>query len=153
MAQYLLKSESGSTIVKYQSYFSKWEHFIHNEGHCNMPANPVHITIYFTKLLDNHASYHVLSSSKYDIKCLNELSGYSDTTNNVFVNNLVLNVERQFVKKKKAIVLLGFNGANVPIERYLYKQTILNSFQTIFKLCNVVEKSMHLCSLNNKKEF
>ena len=84
------------------------------KGQPDMPANPVHIALYLTKLIDSGSSYHVVSCSEFAIRCAHSLCGYSDVTDHVFVNKIVeaakRNAKPRVVKKDpinaKDLVLL-----------------------------------------------
>ena len=99
MAKYLLQSRSDSTSRKYMGYFHKWQAFISAKGHSEMPAQPIHIALYFTQLLDNGQSFGVISSTRYAIKWFHEINGFHDPTDNGFVTNLVESAKRHATKK------------------------------------------------------
>ena len=114
MKSYMLSSKSDNTDKKYYFAYQKWKQFIVEKGQPDMLANPVHIALYLTKLLDSGSSYHVVSCSKYAIRWAHSLCGYSDVTDHVFVNNIVeaakRNAKPRVVKKDpinaKDLVLL-----------------------------------------------
>ena len=94
MASYLLFSRSDSTARKYHLAFMKWKQFIHEKGHIDMPANPVHIALYLTHLLESGCSFNVVSGAKNAIKWAHNLSGFPDVTDHVFVDNIVESAKR-----------------------------------------------------------
>ncbi|KAK3084201.1 hypothetical protein FSP39_009957 [Pinctada imbricata] len=94
MMGYLCLSKSENTRRKYYLAYVKWKHFISGKGHVDMPANPVHIAMYLTYLLDKGASFHVVSGAKYAIKWAHNLNGFPDVTDHVFVNNIVESAKR-----------------------------------------------------------
>ena len=112
--KYLLSKKSDNTNKKYYFAYQKWKQFIAEKGQPDIPANPVHIALYLTKLLDSGCSYHVVSCAKYAIRWVHALCGHSDVTDHVFVNNIVeaakRNAKPRVVKKDpinaKDLVLL-----------------------------------------------
>lgn len=99
MCKYLLTSRSDNTCKKYFSYFTKWEQFIVSKGQKSLPADPVHVALYITHLLDHGSSYHVVVSCKYAIKWFHDLCGFPDPTCNSFVINLVESAKRNCISK------------------------------------------------------
>ena len=59
-----------------------------------MPAQPIHIALYLTELLDKGATYSVISSSVYSIKWTHSINGHIDPTENGFVTNLLESAKR-----------------------------------------------------------
>ena len=89
MASYLLFSRSDSTARKYHLVFMKRKQFICEKGHIDMPANPVHIALYLTYLLESGCSFHIVSGAKYAIKWAHNLRGFPDVTDHFFVDIIV----------------------------------------------------------------
>lgn len=89
MCKYLVNSKSDSTVRKYYIYFQKWQSFCKENSFDPMPAQPIHVAIYVTRLLDLQSSYSVISASVYSIKWAHSLCGKSDPTDNGFVTNLL----------------------------------------------------------------
>lgn len=56
MAHYLIQARCDNTVSKYYNYFRKWEVFITKENACALPAEPIHVALYVTHLLDNGSS-------------------------------------------------------------------------------------------------
>ena len=90
----LLDSRSDSTVRKYFYGFRKWEKFIQEHNFVSIPAQPIHVALYITHLLDSGATYSTVNTAVYSIKWAHELCGKSDPTNNAFVNNLVDSAKR-----------------------------------------------------------
>ena len=88
MSQYLMCSRSGSTAKSYMHSFDRWRKFIIRHGHSDIPAQPVHIALYISHLLDNGASHSTVSSAIYSIKWMHEISGLTDPTDISFVKSL-----------------------------------------------------------------
>ncbi|XP_063420589.1 uncharacterized protein LOC134705803 [Mytilus trossulus] len=59
-----------------------------------LPANPVHVALYLTYLIDKHCSPTVIDSAVYSIKWAHELNGFNDPTNNSYVKSLTESVKR-----------------------------------------------------------
>ncbi|XP_078311190.1 integrase/recombinase xerD homolog [Crassostrea virginica] len=88
MSRFLMCSRSDGTTKSYMHSFNRWRKFILQHGHSDIPAQPVHIALYITHLLDNGASYSSVNSAIYSIKWMHEISGHVDPTENSFVKSL-----------------------------------------------------------------
>ncbi|KAK3104008.1 hypothetical protein FSP39_023639 [Pinctada imbricata] len=88
MAQFLLASESDNTSKLFFNGFRRWENFIRAQGHESIPAQPVHVALYITHLLDSGATYSSVNLAVYSIKWAHNLRGATDPTENAFVKNL-----------------------------------------------------------------
>lgn len=88
MCRYLLSSKSDSTNKAYKLGFQRWKTFINGHEQTEIPAQPVHVALYITHLLDSGASYSTVNNAIYSIKWMHEISGYSDPTENSFVKSL-----------------------------------------------------------------
>nr|XP_022336293.1 uncharacterized protein LOC111132768 [Crassostrea virginica] len=88
MCRYLLSSKSDSTNKAYRLGFQRWKTFINGHEQTEIPAQPVHVALYITHLLDSGASYSTVNNAIYSIKWMHEISGYSDPTENSFVKSL-----------------------------------------------------------------
>ncbi|XP_063447975.1 uncharacterized protein LOC134727524 [Mytilus trossulus] len=84
MALYLMDFKSENTSKKYFAGFNRWKSFINEHGFSDLPAEPVHVALYLTFLIDKHSSPSVLQSAIYSIKWAHELNGYIDPTSNSF---------------------------------------------------------------------
>nr|XP_022287905.1 uncharacterized protein LOC111100391 isoform X1 [Crassostrea virginica] len=106
MGEYILKSRSENTSKKYLSSFNRWAKFIGSKGKPAIPANPIHISLYLTHLLNIGCSFHVLSSALYAIKWAHSILGHMDPTDHPFVRNLVESSKRHNKPKvsKKEII-------------------------------------------------
>lgn len=106
MCEYLVSSKSDGTVRKYYLYYQKWKRFCDENHYTSMPAQPIHVAIYLTKLLDLQNSYSVISACVYSIKWAHSLCGKSDPTSNGFVVNLLESAKRLRSKKvtKKDII-------------------------------------------------
>ena len=85
MCRYILQSKSDGTVKKYYSYFNKWKLFCDKNGYDVMPAQPIHITLFLTELLDKCVTYCLISSIVYSIKWVHRINGENDPTENGFV--------------------------------------------------------------------
>ena len=88
MSRFLMCSRSDGTTKSYMHSFNRWRKFILQHGHTDIPAQPVHIALYITHLLDNGASFSSVNSAIYSIKWMHEISGHMDPTENSFVKSL-----------------------------------------------------------------
>ena len=106
MAELLLRSRGDNTVKAYFSTFKRWTDFIEKKGGNSIPAQPVHVALYLTDLVDKGSSYSVVSAAKYAIKWIHQIHGYEDPTMNAFVSNIVESAKRHARKPitKKDIV-------------------------------------------------
>lgn len=100
MSSYLLQSRSDNTNNKYFYAYKRWERFILKQGGLSLPAKPIHVALYLTKLIDTGSSYSVVQSAFYGIKWAHTVQGFSDPTENAFVTNLLESSKRQPHKPK-----------------------------------------------------
>ncbi|XP_068241428.1 integrase/recombinase xerD homolog [Palaemon carinicauda] len=94
MCGYLLSSKSDSTNKTYKFGFQRWKVFINGHERSEIPAQPVHVALYITHLLDSGASYSSVNSAVYSIKWMHEICGYADPTQNSFVKSLQESAKR-----------------------------------------------------------
>ncbi|VDI26109.1 Hypothetical predicted protein [Mytilus galloprovincialis] len=92
MALYIVNS---NTSMKYFAGFNRWKLFINEHGFSDLPAEPVHVALYLTFLIDKHSSPSVLQSAIYSIKWAHELNGYIDPTSNSFITFLLESCKRR----------------------------------------------------------
>ncbi|VDI65147.1 Hypothetical predicted protein [Mytilus galloprovincialis] len=95
MALYIVDSKSENTSKKYFAGFNRWKLFINEHGFSDLPAEPVHVALYLTFLIDKHSSPSVLQSAIYSIKWAHELNGYIDPTSNSFIKFLLESCKRR----------------------------------------------------------
>lgn len=99
MASRLVQSRSDGTISNYYTTFKRWENFISAEGGRAIPAEPIHVALYLTHLIDEGKSPSVIQGAMYSIKWAHKLRGLPDPTANEFVINLIAAAKRQNYKK------------------------------------------------------
>ena len=99
MCELLMKSKSDNTVKSYFYAFKRWEHFITQQGHNALPAQPVHVALYLTHLVNNGSSFHPVSNAVYGIKWAHDVNGLQDPTTNSFVVS-VLEASKRTVSKK-----------------------------------------------------
>lgn len=100
MSTHLLKSKSEGTVKKYFSYFKKWQNFANSENINSIPAQPIHVALFLTQLIDKKCSNNVVESSVYAIKWAHKLRGLSDPTSNPYITNLLESAKRQNSKPR-----------------------------------------------------
>lgn len=88
MSDYILQGKSFNTTKSYHSSFKRWKNFIQKEGFECLPAQPVHVALYITQLLDQGSSSHVVNHAIYSLKWAHELHGFADPTSNSYVKCL-----------------------------------------------------------------
>ncbi|MCG7875781.1 MAG: tyrosine-type recombinase/integrase [Candidatus Thiodiazotropha endolucinida] len=89
MASYVISSKADNTNKKYFANFNRFKAFCVSKGFPYKPADPIHVAIYLTHLLDSHASFHVISAAFYSIKWVHEINCFSDPTSNGWVKSLL----------------------------------------------------------------
>ncbi|XP_063952499.1 uncharacterized protein LOC135153528 [Lytechinus pictus] len=106
MAQQMLDAKSESTTKRYCSGFDRWKTFILAEGGDLLPAQPIHVALYISSLMNQGSLVSVVQSALYSIKWAHSMIGASDPTENYFVKNLMESAKRQSSKPivKKDIV-------------------------------------------------
>lgn len=124
MAGFLVSSRSDNTSKKYFAGFNRWKSFINTHGFSELPADPIHVALFLTYLIDKHLSHCVVESAYYSIKWAHQLNGYVDPTDNSFVKSLLESSKR-------------INGKPV------HKKDPVNS-QMLIDLCNMFENSKDL---------
>lgn len=106
ISSYLISSKADSTTKKYKSSFDRFKNFCSSYGYNYLPADPIHVTIYFSHLLDLSVSYGVIASAFYSIKWVHNINSFTDPTENGFVKGLLDAAKRlrsQPVKRKDVI--------------------------------------------------
>ena len=88
MSSYLVQSRSDNTVTSYFGGFKMWKSFIRNLGFDPLPAQPIHVALYITNLLDTGSSSHVINHAIYSIKWVHDLNNLSDPTDNAYVKSL-----------------------------------------------------------------
>ena len=106
ISTYLLCSKADKTTEKYNASFKRFKTFCADRGYGSLPANPIHVTIYFSHLLDQNVSYGVISSAFYAIKWVHNINSFIDPTENGFVKGLLDSAKRlrsQPIKRKDVV--------------------------------------------------
>ena len=75
ISAYMLHSKSDNTVKKYFSSFQMWKYFCIQHNYTAIPAQPIHIVLYLTKMLDAGSS-------------AGGMNGLGDPTEEGFVKNL-----------------------------------------------------------------
>lgn len=99
MCSLLLESRSDNTTKSYFYSFKRWEHFITTLGFSSLPAQPVHVALYFTHLLDQGKTFHSINNALYAIKWAHDINGLPDPTQNSFVTSIQEAAKRTAYKK------------------------------------------------------
>ncbi|XP_063419419.1 uncharacterized protein LOC134702445 [Mytilus trossulus] len=95
MTTFLVDSRSENTCKKYYSSFNRWKKFAIENSLNELPAEPVHIALYITKLIDEQCSPSVVNSAVYSIKWAYDINGFNDPTENSFVKYLLESAKRR----------------------------------------------------------
>lgn len=106
ISSYLLCSRADKTKDKYKSAFKKFQKFCAEKSYQPLPADPIHVTIFMSYLLDQICSYSVISSIFYAIKWVHNVNNYTDPTENGFVKGMLDAAKRlrsQPVKRKDVV--------------------------------------------------
>ena len=99
MCKLLLDSRSDNTTKSYFYVFKRFEKFIVEHGHSPLPAQPIHVALYFTHLLDHGSTFHPINNAMYAIKWAHEINGLNDPTQNSFVTSIQEAAKRVAYKK------------------------------------------------------
>ncbi|VDI39681.1 Hypothetical predicted protein, partial [Mytilus galloprovincialis] len=84
----------------YELYPKMCELLINSKRHTSLPAQPVHVALYLTHLLNNYNSTcHPVSNAVYGIKWAHEINGLNDPTSNSFVTSILEASKRVATKK------------------------------------------------------
>ena len=98
MVRYSLQSRSDDTVKNYFRAFKGFKQLIVSCDGTAMPAEPIHIILYLTKLLDNGSSYSVIQTALYAIKWAHDTNNLNDPSDNSFVKNILESSKRQVFK-------------------------------------------------------
>lgn len=88
ISAYMLHSKSDNMVKKYFSSFQMWKYFCIQHNYTAIPAQPIHIVLYLTKMLDAGSSAAVISTSIFALKWAHSMNGLGDPTEKGFVKNL-----------------------------------------------------------------
>ncbi|XP_041453197.1 uncharacterized protein LOC121406245 [Lytechinus variegatus] len=114
ISRYLVDSRSEGTTNNYFCSFKKFEEFINAEGKRALPAEPIHIALYLTSLIDACKSSTVIQGALYAIKWAHKLKGLADPTTNGFVVHLVEAAKRKsYTKTTKKDILTNEQIVNL----------------------------------------
>lgn len=100
MCELLINSRSDNTVNSYFNSFKRWERFIISQGHNALPAQPVHVALYLTHILNNGSTFHPVINAIYGIKWAHEINGLRDPTTNTFVTSILESSKRVAPKKR-----------------------------------------------------
>ena len=88
MPLYIVQAKSDNTVSCYFNYFRRWKQFAERIGYRDLPAEPIHVALYITHLLDSGSSSHVVNHSIYSIKWMHTVNNFPDPTENGYVKSL-----------------------------------------------------------------
>lgn len=94
MSVYLIQSKSDNTTKKYFASYNRWRSFAQGYGFKELPADPIHVSLFLTLLIDKKSSPCTLDSIIYALKWVHELYGYVDPTNNAYIHSLAQSCKR-----------------------------------------------------------
>jgi hypothetical protein len=101
MCELLVNSNSNNTVKSKCYAFKRWERFILEHGYISLPAEPVHVALYLTHLVNNGSSFHPVNNAFYGIKWAHEVNGLSDPTRNSFVTSVLEASKRSFRRRPR----------------------------------------------------
>ena len=122
--KYLLNSKSCNTVNKYKALFNKWETFARDHNLSPLPANPYHVSLYLSSLLDLGSSKHSILPTVYAIKFQHDFKKFQFDSKHPFIKGIMNASKRQ---------LCPVRNRKDPISRQ-----ILISLCDKFKDCNDV---------------
>lgn len=73
-------SKSDNINWTYFNSFKRWRNFIKSQGHSALPANPIHVALYLTHLIESGATHHPVNLAVYAIKWAHDSVGLPDPT-------------------------------------------------------------------------
>lgn len=88
MTSYLVASRSDNTIKSYFNCFKRWEGFIKEQGFSALPAQPIHVALYITHLLESGSTCNTINSVVYSLKWVHQINDLPDPTANSFIVSL-----------------------------------------------------------------
>ena len=106
ISSYLLHSRADKTNDKYRASFKKFQQFCAQKNYQSVPADPIHVTIFISTLLDQNYSFSVISAVFYAIKWVHNINNFVDPTENGFVKSMLEAAKRlrsQPVKRKDVV--------------------------------------------------
>ena len=95
MHKYLLNSKSSNTVNKYKALFNKWETFARDHNLTPLPANPYHVSLYLSSLLDLGSSKHSILPTAYAIKFQHDLKNFQFDSKHPFIKGIMEASKRQ----------------------------------------------------------
>ncbi|CAG2245831.1 unnamed protein product [Mytilus edulis] len=84
MSSFLLDSRSNNTNKTYFSSFNRWSTLIKELCFNNLTADPIHVALYITNLIDKNCSPNIINGAIYSSKWV-QLDSFAGPTDNSFV--------------------------------------------------------------------
>ena len=94
ISSYLLHSRADKTNHKYRASFKEFQQCCAQKNYQSVPADPIHVTIFISNLLDQNCSFSVISAVFYAIKWFHNINYFVDSTENGFVKSMLVAVKR-----------------------------------------------------------
>ena len=101
-----MASVEESTQKKYYYAFRNWTEWVDSFQQCSLPANPNHVSLYLTHLMEEGKSSSVLQAAYYSIRWFHAVCGFKDPTDLPITNKIVEAAKRingKPVNKKEPI--------------------------------------------------
>ena len=98
--------KADKTNDKYRASFKKFQQFCAQRNFQSVPADPIHVTIFISNLLDQNCLFSVISAVLYAIKWVHNINNFVDPTENGFVKSMLDAAKRlrsQPVKRKDVV--------------------------------------------------
>jgi hypothetical protein len=89
MSSYIINSRSGNTAKSYYYSFIRWSTFAKKHSFDDLPAQPVHIALFITHLLDSGATHNTINSIIYSIKWVHGMCNKNDPTNSRHIYSVI----------------------------------------------------------------
>ncbi|VDI45452.1 Hypothetical predicted protein [Mytilus galloprovincialis] len=83
------RRECPHATVQHTNKIKGGKNSLHRHGQDALPAQPVHVALYLTNLLNNGSTSHPVSNALYGIKWAHEVSGLLDPTTKSSVTSIV----------------------------------------------------------------
>jgi hypothetical protein len=105
MSSYIINSRSDNIAKSYYYSFNRWSTFAKKHSFDVLPAQPVHIALFITYLLDSGATHNTINSIIYSIKWVHGMCNKNDRNKKSNMHGLSWqNIEAMFLCESRPTV-------------------------------------------------
>ena len=104
MQNFLGLSKSDNTYKKYSALFKKWVEFCNDRNLVHLPASPLNVALFLTRLICDKKSKNVVIPTVYAIKYFHEKNGYNFSIKEPYIKNMMEAAKRHansFIRNRK----------------------------------------------------